>query len=730
MDGSASSRPGCSTTAGTAIDAFRCTACRRVTSEFALAPVPWNDDDPRHRYVYASYTDWEYESQPVYRMVKHLTFPKLESSARRGCDLCRLLRQEILRFTKKDCSPDPRWSLRFKVSNEEDDESGPGLLQLLWREEGGEEDEDNWDEISWDGRSSDGDASGEISGGGRSSGEDNSDEISWDGHSSDGYSSRDRYSTSDRERWRMRVFRCEETVIGCVEDEEEENQGPAVDAPGRLKPSPPIKRLAPEERDQELGLLASRLIRPWIEQCESENCPPGFGPGEENQANSDSVLPYLPTRVIDVGPDGTWPRLHISGDGERGRYLALSYCWGPGNDSAMTTAANMQARTTEMAPDKLPKTIQDAIQLTRALGETFLWVDAVCIVQPAGGSTADWEKEAPKMCQYYRNAVCTIAATSAGSASEGFLHERHAERHASPEKCQLTPWVVQNKYGYRTGTRVAFIAPSHPAWDDEISQSPLAQRAWAMQERALSRRMVHWSKSALCVESDRLMALQGLADLVLASCADSYLFGLWRSQLLLGLTWKVKAMDWPRVKPATPFCPAPSWSWASCGEAVTYYSAEMKGWEDLAEVKNLDVVHREDGQLLEAKLRVRGTTERRTFGDRWGQIPKTRDGKVKMRLTKLNGDSDWRNPHEFITFDGQFPADFPESLLCLHLGISPPPKPQTINVQSVEAIVLQEVEGREGVFRRVGSASLITSHGPGWSRGRIAPTEVVEVEII
>lgn len=33
-----------------------------------------------------------------------------------------------------------------------------------------------------------------------------------------------------------------------------------------------------------------------------------------------------------------------------------------------------------MAVDSLPKTMQDAIKLTRLLGFAYLWIDALCIL--------------------------------------------------------------------------------------------------------------------------------------------------------------------------------------------------------------------------------------------------------------------------------------------------------------------------------------------------------------
>lgn len=144
---------------------------------------------------------------------------------------------------------------------------------------------------------------------------------------------------------------------------------------------------------------------------------------------SSSSSKELPTRVINVGNLNQDPRICVPvKDRETStRYLILSYCWGRGNDIAKTTRANFEARRRKIVLKELPKTIRDAIILTRALGGRFLWVDAICIKQPVGNTddeTRDWREQAPKMGQYYRDSICTIAASRAADSSEGFLCKR------------------------------------------------------------------------------------------------------------------------------------------------------------------------------------------------------------------------------------------------------------------------------------------------------------------
>lgn len=352
----------------------------------------------------------------------------------------------------------------------------------------------------------------------------------------------------------------------------------------------------------------------------------------------------LPTRVIDVGSPSKNPRLCVPNeDGEtRTRYLTLSYCWGAGNALARTTRANFAARRREIDYNMLPKTIQDAIDLTRALGEAFLWVDAICIIQPDGDVDDDWRDQAPRMWQYYRDAVCTIAASRATDSSDGFLGERLGQRHPA-QTCEFEPWDDPERPSH--GKLALHIhpdpIPQYPV-GQIVDRSPLSKRGWVYQEYALSTRILHWtehellwecagmtakesspkveeqrapsfnepsnirfiatqtdnlgfdwgeqwlrvvssySKLDLTYESDRLAALMGVATRQQELDNDEYVFGLWKSELLPGLIWQAAHL---RLPASTSRCNVPSWSWASCqGVGVNYKSDDVYGCDMEAEV--------------------------------------------------------------------------------------------------------------------------------------------------
>lgn len=75
--------------------------------------------------------------------------------------------------------------------------------------------------------------------------------------------------------------------------------------------------------------------------------------------------------------------------------------------------ANMGERLQKgsLAQVELPNTIKDAIIFVRTLGERYLWIDALCIVQD---DSVQIEHHIPRMDIIYRNAFANIIAISGG----------------------------------------------------------------------------------------------------------------------------------------------------------------------------------------------------------------------------------------------------------------------------------------------------------------------------
>lgn len=82
----------------------------------------------------------------------------------------------------------------------------------------------------------------------------------------------------------------------------------------------------------------------------------------------------MPTRVIDVGEEGEREPFLIESNGQTGQYVALSYCWGNPkfNDVFKTTTQNYDKHKRCIEFESLPRTLQDAITITRGLGLKYL----------------------------------------------------------------------------------------------------------------------------------------------------------------------------------------------------------------------------------------------------------------------------------------------------------------------------------------------------------------------
>ncbi|KAK4449690.1 heterokaryon incompatibility protein-domain-containing protein [Podospora aff. communis PSN243] len=104
-------------------------------------------------------------------------------------------------------------------------------------------------------------------------------------------------------------------------------------------------------------------------------------------------------------------------------YLALSYVWGGSTQLKLSTTnlSDLMRERSLSKPQystKIPRTIRDAIGLVQALGERYLWVDALCIVQDDEVHT---RVQLQAMASIYGNATLTIVAAQGCSADHG-LH--------------------------------------------------------------------------------------------------------------------------------------------------------------------------------------------------------------------------------------------------------------------------------------------------------------------
>lgn len=372
-----------------------------------------------------------------------------------------------------------------------------------------------------------------------------------------------------------------------------------------------------------------QLGKEWLQDCK-----------ENHMKCTNESTGRPPARLLDVGDASKRPSLFIVNTdpalnpvNRAPEYCALSYCWGVNSSHGidMGLTKDKQTRYKEgIHWEELPRTIQDAIVITRSLDVRYLWVDALCIIQPRNGDDADWCIESAHMGDIYRNAVCTISAQGASNANEGCFFNRNWKDY-SIGCCTLRRTKTSE------GVLWPFILPPLAPDDTSIEHAPLNNRAWALQERYLSSRLLYWTKHRLFWEcktcrhpnpsqrledpsgtdckgwsddfrdtsgmlsrrrlqtmgddfwflwvaivmdysyrkmkkrSDRLIALSGVASMFQPHAKSEYLAGLWKAALPYGLLWCYEhtSTNLDDVEPTLDYV-APSWSWASRPHSVGF----------------------------------------------------------------------------------------------------------------------------------------------------------------
>ncbi|KAF5707224.1 hypothetical protein FGLOB1_7055 [Fusarium globosum] len=335
---------------------------------------------------------------------------------------------------------------------------------------------------------------------------------------------------------------------------------------------------------------AVALTKRWIENCSISHGKCGMEPQSLDPTKT------IPTRLIDVGSKdvAVSPKIVTTNSSFEIEYLALSYAWGSGHDFAKTTASNLVKMTKHLPWDDLEKTSEGPDDQRHK---------------------DDWSYEAARFGQYYENSTLTIATSGAISSQQGLFLDRPALEF-DPQPVTLTINKISG------GTTQLEVHPASTSWELSIQNVPLLTRGWAIQERVLSKRILHFGASYLLWECselktteanpnssepklygyrneefvsvfrnlenqqqddlitlwyqfveaysgtnfsfyrDKLPALSGIVERIQSRFPQDYIAGMWESSIPQGLLWIGWGGQEPKVHPLRG-TNRPSWCWAS-----------------------------------------------------------------------------------------------------------------------------------------------------------------------
>ena len=289
---------------------------------------------------------------------------------------------------------------------------------------------------------------------------------------------------------------------------------------------------------------------------------------------------------------------------------------------------------------EMPKTFREAIMLTRNLGQRYLWIDSMCIMQPTKMDKDDWSREGARMGEYYSKSLLNFAASAGLDNTEGLLHARAGSQfEVKPfplfEKVVHRDWDEFSKIMKRDPNWLPIMQPKPASWLHHVQESPLSSRAWVLQERLLVPRTLHctlqgffwecselraseyeplgcrpdysnrdqgllslnqirrkeksfiigpywrhvvetFSQLRITFPSDRLPALAGLARTIQEHTKDTYIAGHFKASLISSLLWF--RLDTGAADVDVMNSGAPSWSWASTSAQVKFTSLETKDY--------------------------------------------------------------------------------------------------------------------------------------------------------
>lgn len=227
------------------------------------------------------------------------------------------------------------------------------------------------------------------------------------------------------------------------------------------------------------------LFREWLRVCETKHEHP-----------TTAYTGNLSLRLIDVKQGCL-----IDWDGpvsETPRYVALSYVWGKTQQLVVLKEKllNDFKRPGYLNHCLLDQTIRDSIDVSARIGETYIWIDALCIIQDA---REDKAKQITQMHHIYGQAVLTMVAASGKDANFGLPGVSVPRRPRNQIRLELDDISVTtrtNRTLFHTERDIGFA-------ENYLTSSTYIRRAWTFQESMLSKRLLIFAKNEIHWECSR-----------------------------------------------------------------------------------------------------------------------------------------------------------------------------------------------------------------------------------
>jgi Heterokaryon incompatibility protein (HET) len=270
-----------------------------------------------------------------------------------------------------------------------------------------------------------------------------------------------------------------------------------------IRSSPNVKKVCSSSGDDDSFVK----IKGWLEECQT------------NHNNCNYEESTLPTRVIDVALEGNREPFLWETKGATGQYATLSYCWGK-SPQLKTTKGTLGEFMEALPTRDISSAALSAIEICKELRIPYIWVDALCIIQD---DEDDWLREVGKMCDVYSSSYLTIAAAATSDNTYGIFCDQYF---GSEQRIASFPFRGKEVYARFSPFQDHLGHPLGLNFDDQFSDQlaekswllrpselPLVRRAWTVQERILSTRVIYFTGEEMWWECDTWWHCEcGMAD--------------------------------------------------------------------------------------------------------------------------------------------------------------------------------------------------------------------------